>query len=267
MLLPTLNDLITCYQQYSDKSPGTTRSYISYVKRICKGVPSIPNDLANIINNPNNDQSLYSQLLQNVKNYLDSALKAGSIKTPKTANNLYSGFKHFCDTILGIFNARVFISSFANERLLCQIVASSVIFASFNVVMNVINGKDGTKTNKKAGGNQYASWDNMTSARINNTPKGQIVSPYVYAGNTYNSIIADDNTRANLAIKTAVIHSLPAFLRFKTKSFVGYEACHVWDVPPRPEILHKHNESCAGSPSIRPTYRPLSGSSGYVAEP
>lgn len=231
---PTFNDLITCYQQCSDKAPGTTRSYISYVQRIYKGIPSIPNDLANIINNPNNAQSLYSQLLQNVKNYLASALKTGAIKSSKTANNLYSGFKHFCDTILGIFNARVFISSIVKEELLCRIVASSVIFASFDVVMNVINGDDGANVNKGAHDNKYASWDNMTSARINNRPKGQIVSPYEYAGITYNSIIADDNTRANLAIKTAVIHSLPASLRFNTKRFAEYEACHIWDVPQDP---------------------------------
>lgn len=235
---PTFNDLITCYQQCSDKAPGTTRSYISYVQRIYKGIPSIPNDLANIINNPNNAQSLYSQLLQNVRNYLASALNTGAIKSSKTANNLYSGFKHFCDTILGIFNARVFISSIVKEELLCRIVASSVIFASFDVVVNVINGKNGTRTNKKAGGNPFASWDNMASARINNLPKGQKVSPYVYAGITYPSIIADDNTRANLAIKKAVILSLQSSLKLKlklkTKNLIGYEACHIWDVPQDP---------------------------------
>lgn len=160
----------------------------------------------------------------------------------KTRKNHRTGFKQFSEVILGFFSANVWLSrgrGKTTDLFLCQLIADNAIFASSLVVEKVREGKMGSEGNKK---NEYASWDYMAHARINNengekVKKDEVVYPLIRERypDISDSVIVDDNTIANQAIKRAVIAS------FKERygglgtsmyyAFQDYEVCHIWDKP------------------------------------
>lgn len=156
----------------------------------------------------------------------------GKNYSPKTISNWKTAYKQLATSVLGIFYANVWAFSNNSAKIdetLCQIVAQNALFASNDIVNAVKIGKQGTPNNIGIG-NQYASWDRMQTFRDMKN-KGTIVK--VLAGDEYYECRADDNTYANRYIKKAV--SISKGIKGDiSKVFVGYEACHVWDMPDDP---------------------------------
>lgn len=225
---PTIDDLIAVYKKNSTKSQKTTNNYASHLRQIqqkYEEIINIPDRLGNILKTYNRSQyDEYNILLSDIK----ALLKSDNSLSPNTQNDWYSAFQHFSCTILGLFNSNLWFSTQQNDLALCQMVASSVLFASQDVVDKVKDGKLGTQENKNSGGNVYASWDCCTRVRDTSVKKGTLLP---------NGCIADDNTYANRAIKEAVRESLgfPMTKMSTARSFHNYEACHVWDKPNEPE--------------------------------
>ncbi|MDE6339686.1 MAG: hypothetical protein K2K97_07870 [Muribaculaceae bacterium] len=144
----------------------------------------------------------------------------------KNQSKLKSAFLSFSLYIFSFFNADadqlwgVVIDDFK----LAQLIAKTAIFADLSVVNQVIAGRIGRQENIGKG-NQYASWDCMSSIRDMRN-KGQ----------TINGLYRDDNTRANHAIKRAVLCSLEWGKYADITYFRGFEACHIYDLVQDPRF-------------------------------
>lgn len=149
---------------------------------------------------------------------------------PKTMDNYKRGYRALAESVLGFYYANVwaFSKNIAGQNInLFQLIPQNVLFASADVVKDVINGKAGAKTNLGKG-NPYASWDCMIHVRDTKVKKGTPITRHI-GGISY-SCIADDNTTANQAIKRAILlsrgYNVSEFNKFR-----DYEACHIWDDP------------------------------------
>lgn len=173
-----------------------------------------------------------------------------------------SGFKQFATALFGFYQANTWLNNNKNDFLFCQLIAENTLFASREVFDKVKNGdlgadklrKDGFEDILVRGANEYGSWDYMAHARrVGKKKKNQlctdahndeITNRLKNKKNKYNycdindMIIADDNTCANIYIKTAILVSYknkfdgnPLFTLGTKDYFADYEACHVWDLP------------------------------------
>lgn len=134
-------------------------------------------------------------------------------------SNVRSAYRKFVKFVMGYFDGNLSVSFVLEDFLLADLVARTAMFASCEVVEKVKKGELGSRENKKAGGNQYASWDCMKSKRGHS---------YEKKGSVCNGITIDDNTRANKTIKQAVLETLGIYGAAATKMFTGFEACHIW---------------------------------------
>lgn len=171
---------------------------------------------------------------------------AGSGKSQRTIQNWRVAFKAFMEFHLGQYYGHIWLYNFVEPCLFCEIVAKSAIFASPDVVRDVVNGKLGADENKKGlcskvtqcntitgsncmggPGNPYASWDHCVHARDNNVKKG---NPTTDCHGL--PCIADDNTYANKGIKDAIKEKYKRLgLVYTGIKFSDYVACHIWDNP------------------------------------
>ena len=107
------------------------------------------------------------------------------------------------------------------DNVACQLVAQTAVFCFKEIFDKVKDGKEGSKENKKQGGNEFGAWYHYTVQRTKNGKKGE-----------YNNegIRLDDNTYANKAIKTAVLKGLKRYGIYagSKQLFRDYEACHIW---------------------------------------
>lgn len=225
---------------------GTINSYRSYLNSV--------EDLAG-----NNDTSLVDWLNDLTSNsiykdptkseYIDPLIctnRRFELLTSATSVNKRKKwkvvYKHFMEFHLGQYFGHIWLFKNLPPTQLCKMVAESAIFASPDVVKDVVNGKLGTKKNKKGGcskvnqcqcsdckgekGNPYASWDHCVHARDNNVKKGNSTTDC----NGLPSI-ADDNTNANKYTKDAIKEKYKQFGLIGTGKFSDYVACHIWDNP------------------------------------
>lgn len=167
-----------------------------------------------------------------------------------------SGFKQFATALFGFYKANTWLSNDDYDSLFCQLIAENTLFASIDVFNDVKNGNLGAakltksvlKTIKVSGANEYGSWDYMAHARRVGEEKNTLFTDVdndevtakiegKYPG-LCKKIIVDDNTWANIYIKTAILKSYnkkfpenPLFEQRTKDYFADYEACHVWDLP------------------------------------
>lgn len=131
-------------------------------------------------------------------------------------SNTQSALRKFVKFFLSYFDGIISVSFYELE--LAKMIARTALFASREVVEKVKAGELGDNVNLKNGGNQYASWDCMGSRRKNSQP-------------AVNGETLDGNTKANLAIKQAVLESL-GIRGTQTAAralFNNYETCHIWE--------------------------------------
>lgn len=141
----------------------------------------------------------------------------GTYKNRKTALTSFGKF------MIGHTSAQTNLTSINKfDDLACEMIAKTAIFCDPDVVKDVIEGKLGSKDNLGKG-NSYASWFNCNCQRK---------APGTKSGQILNGIYLDDNTRANKAIKCAVLEGLIrkyGIPKKATNLFKDYEACHIWD--------------------------------------
>lgn len=156
---------------------------------------------------------------------------ASKSHNPKTVSNWRTAFKDLAQVVLGFFYANVWLDYVLTKKpniKLLDLLAACAIFASDNVVKDVISGVRGSNNP----GNAFASWDNCL--RVRNT--------YVKSGTPltlckYNSL-SDNNTYANRFIKTAILGSFGTkFSGYGHRCFADYEACHIWGNPTCPQYF------------------------------
>ena len=169
----------------------------------------------------------YDICIDYVEQAYNNFLNSNPTVFPEEESDVKSALKYFATFILSYFNASAALlwGNLIKSHELAQLVAQTAIFPSERVVKDVINGKIGRKENlqknrpnQNPNDNPNASWDHMSSIRCC-SQKGQ----------TINGIYQDDNTRANQAIKHAILHTLNWKKKSKINYFSGFEACHIYD--------------------------------------
>lgn len=157
-----------------------------------------------------------------------SITKQGSIDNLRSALRLLGKF------VFENINASVNLNSIKNfEKIACELVAQSAIFCDPNVFDSVKNGKMGSKDNRARKGNLNGAWYHYTKRRAaKNEKRGQTTTQLI-DGQVYN-VFLDDNTYANIAIKSAIRVGLEnkyptlEYLYNSDTKFRDFEACHIW---------------------------------------
>lgn len=182
---------------------GSSSSYKSYLNTLEKS--NGQQTIAWIKDNISCSQDL-ATYITNVKQTFTSFINANPTAIPANQKSkVQSAFYSFALYIFSYFNADADMlwSEVSDDFALAKLVASTAIFADLSVVKDVMNHKDGRKENLSKSSNPNttpnpsASWDCMSSIRNQQ-----------FKGKTINGLYCDDNTRANQAIKYAVLHSL-----------------------------------------------------------
>lgn len=142
-----------------------------------------------------------------------------------------AAFKDLAQVVLGFFYANVWLdyvlAKSPNIKLL-ELLAACAIFASDNVVYNVINGHKGSNNP----GNPFASWDNCLRVRDTSCKSGTSRAICGY------NCLSDDNTYANRFIKYAILDSFGSkFSGYNYRCFYDYMACHIWGNPTCPQYF------------------------------
>ena len=138
-------------------------------------------------------------------------------------------YKDLAQVVLGLFYANVWLDLVLTEKpniKLLDLLAACALFADIDVVNGVISGHFGSNNP----GNQFASWDNCLHFRDTSVKKN---TPQ----KTYCGLVkyTDENSYANRFIKTAILNSYPIKFRgYGHRTFVDYEACHIWSNPDCP---------------------------------
>ena len=128
--------------------------------------------------------------------------------------------------VCGKINAQVNLASIKDfDRIACKLVAQSAIFCSKEVFEKVKDGKLGSlKYNKQ--GNDEGAWYGYKYRRAKANEKRRVNDP------NDTTVILDDNTYANKAIKYAICEDLKKYgisVSINDFSKNEFEACHIWD--------------------------------------
>ena len=142
-----------------------------------------------------------------------------------------AAFKVLSQVVLGFFYANVWLEYVLDKKpniKLLDLLAACAIFASDNVVQDVIKGVRGSKNP----GNLYASWDKCLRVRNTNCKSS---TPLTICG--YHCL-ADNNTYANRFVKNAILSSFGTiFSGYGHRCFTDYWACHIWGNPTCPQYF------------------------------
>lgn len=139
---------------------------------------------------------------------------------PKTASNYKVAYNLFCETIIGRYDGNVWISYILSLKtggskkysdVLYELIAQSAIFASPEVVKKLMSAT-----------NPHACWYNNPSYIRDQKNKDKPTTD-----RNGISCIGDNNTKANQAIKRALLQSYSDINIAPIASFVNYTACHI----------------------------------------
>lgn len=159
-------------------------------------------------------KSKSSDPMADAMNYFSRAIPAK--KPASTINSFRCAYKSFCETIIGRYDANVWLNAKFSHRLnmnAYEMIAETAIFASPEIVFDLINKK----------GHPHACW---------------FINPYYYIRDQKNvgkpttdckgrPCVGDRNQKANLAIKKAIYGSCKDVAIANIGSFCNYEACHI----------------------------------------
>lgn len=170
------------------------------------------------------EEDAIENICEDFDNDFSNESTIGNYSKPKCRSALLS----LARFILGQYSGDIYLSLKKSSDLEnCIAVAKNAIFCTIDVAEKVRTGKAGSKKagSKGNGDNKYYSWFNCKYRRKRHGEKR-----WETDANNIN-IILDDNSKANEAIKNAVIEGMPKWLKKKKnkKYFDGYMACHIWD--------------------------------------
>lgn len=198
------------YMIRDGKSKGTIDNYKSHLNKINGNTNNIITWLEGVKHDKNPIKSLCDHYDQQ---YSDSNWKSALV--------LFGKF------VFGKINAQVNLASVSIknfDQIACKLVAQSAIFCSKEVFDKVKNGELGSPKYKHR--NDEGAWYGYKYRRANaNEERG---------GNDPNdrTVILDDNTYANKAIKYAICEDLKKYgisVSINDFSKNEFEACHIWD--------------------------------------
>lgn len=130
-----------------------------------------------------------------------------------------SALSCFAKYVIGVYKADIYMAlNRMSDDEACEQIAKNALFCTVEIANDVRSGKLGD------GANDFYSWFNCKFQRKGiGQEKGNTLD---INGNT---VTLDDNTKANLAIKYAILAGLPKWLSLSYRDFEDYMACHVWD--------------------------------------
>lgn len=196
--------------KYADCSKPTINSYVNRLQsydKIWNGGKTY-SQLDTIIKSKSSDP------MADAMNYFNSAIPAK--KPANTINSYRCAYKSFCETIIGRYDANVWLNAKFSDRLnmnAYEMIAETAIFASPGILSDP----------KILKGHPHACW---------------FFDPYYYIRDQKNvgklttdclrrQCVGDRNQKANLAIKKAIYKSCPDVAIANIGSFCNYEACHI----------------------------------------
>lgn len=202
----------------SKNSINSYRSYLSALDSANSG------KTLEWIKSAGSDSTDFNDFIAKIRTVFDGFVNGspGALPAPKVSD-IKSAFTKFAIFFYSYFDATADIlwATSIDDFRLAQYIAETAIFATPDTVKAVIAGTIGRKENKGKG-NPYASWDNMSSIRdIKNKKQNLPLNGKL--------IYRDDNTRANIAIKSAVLYGLGWSPLSDFRKFHGFEACHIYD--------------------------------------
>ena len=216
-----MKQLLNDFANYLDfLSPRSKKSYLWYVKRV--------------------DRENKGETLQWLKDAATNADPLGDLSkkfddffnpiqklSKKTKSNLKTGLLTLGKFVFGFNESSINLQSIKNFDLVaCQLIAQTAIFCPVHVFEAVVNGKCGSKDNQSSNGNAFGSWFNCKYQRAKKGLKRGNITKDPILGD----ITLDDNTKANYAIKKAVLEGLKKYgiHNADIDIFKGFEACHIW---------------------------------------
>ena len=212
----SFNTLLNDFANYLDfLSPGSKKSYLGYVKRVDGENKGMTLQWLK-------DAATNADPLGELSKIFDNFFNGKPID-PKTKSNCKTGLLTLGKFVFGFNKSSINLQSIKNFDLVaCQLIAQTAIFCPKHIYEDVKNGKCGSKDNQSSKVNAFGSWFNCKYRRAKNRDQRR---------QSINGIILDDNTKANYAIKRAVLKGLEKYgiHNADIKIFKGFEACHIWE--------------------------------------
>ena len=227
--------LLEDFAEYLNKI-GKPQDYVGYVRTINKnngGSTMLWLKEALTIQQNKNDESKLTPI-----GYLSDCFdkcfgNISNIKN-KTKDDYKVGLMWLWKYVCGFNDSTINLQSISGfELTACQLIAQSAIFCTKEVFERVKKGECGS-VEYNNGGNTYGSWYNCRFKRAKSrNERGEVVRDEnggVDRNENDKEIVFDDNTKANYAIKKAVLEGLKKYgiHRNNIQVFEGFEACHIW---------------------------------------
>ena len=190
---------------------------------------------------PQIKKSSQSSALEFVEKVLDELNNVfGSVQNigPYKKSDCRSALISFTKFVLGQYKADLYLTlDQGSDEANCRIIARNALFCTVEVAEKIKDGEFGSKFNKmhQGGaqkGNKYYSWFCYGFQRMANGQKRRTTIVIPQGSPDPESIleyVLDDNSKANEAIKKAVIAGLPNWMKGSFYDFDNYMACHIWD--------------------------------------
>lgn len=236
-----MKDLGTALSLFKDAlcvylKKGTVSNYCTFIRtiqKVCK---------QDIINQWIKPQISTNTPLDNLMRIFDNTFASTNKIGNYPKSDCRSALSSFGKFLYGYYKANDYInidSSFSEAA--CKLVAQNAIFCTVDVANAVKNGEVGAKINinlrtingVQVKGNEYYSWFCCYYQRAKNGQK-RCSTISIPSGNIdpfgQGKYQLDDNVKAGLAIKTAIIKGLPSWLKGSYTDFEDYMACHIWDL-------------------------------------
>lgn len=207
----TFEDLLTNFENHmrlEEKKEGTIGNYISHLKQI------------------NGDTNTVTTWLKEVKHENNPIKCLCALYDEQYSNrNWKSALILFGKFVFGKINAQVNLASIKDfDRIACELIAQSAIFCSKEVFDKVKKGELGSPKYKHR--NDEGAWYAYKYRRANANEERGVNDPNDI------TVILDDNTYANKAIKYAICEDLKKYgisVSINDFSKNEFEACHIWD--------------------------------------
>lgn len=203
----SFNTLLNDFANYLDFLPPRSKnSYLGYVKRV-------DSDNGGMTLQWLKEAATNADPLGDLSKKFDDFFNCKPI-TPKTKSNCKTGLLTLGKFVFGFNKSCINLQSIKNFDLVaCQLIAQTAIFCPVHVFEAVVKSK----------GNAFGSWFNCKYRRAKNGEQRRET--------TNDDITLDDNTKANYAIKKAVLEGLKKYgiHNADIKIFKGFEACHIWE--------------------------------------
>lgn len=229
-----MKSLISCNLSGIKKS--TVSNYVTWLKALWRE-PGMNPHLQQAINDGiGNLLRTYRTLSPRPSVSLASAGAEALISSLTNPAYPVSDYKSACRKLVAFicsgFDGTCRVELMYDDEQLMSLIAASALFAPPQIVEDVVLGRAGCKENKSNKGNDFASWHYCKYQR--KTPSQKKGGTFTYPDPKNPGIPLtgryDDNTQANLAIKTALLKAPNTFLRIsEIKDFQNYTACHIWD--------------------------------------